>query len=81
MNTESISITKFCDLQGVDDTDRATLLRMYKDSNKKSYKEWYEITKNDFASIGIEKEYNEQKPVDKIDDKKVTKTIVKNKKK
>ncbi len=48
LNINSISISEFCDLQGVDQADKFVLLKKYKSDDNKSYDKWYETISKEF---------------------------------
>lgn len=47
LSVNSLDIQQFCDLQGVQHSDKFVLLKKYKDT-KKSYDEWYSIVSSEF---------------------------------
>ena len=49
-----INISNFSRIQGVDNSTEFVLLKKYKDSDNKSYEEWYDLLIDEFE-LGLKK--------------------------
>lgn len=51
-----INIFDFCDVQGLDGSDKFVIIKMYKNSEEKEYKNWYDLLIKDFPNL-IKKDF------------------------
>lgn len=57
---DNISISDFCDIQGIQEADKFVLLKKYNNIGSKSYDEWYDLAEIDFP-LSDKKVFNVEK--------------------